>query len=369
MNRMQVQELINKTLKNFIIEGTCLREYYPYKDGDRDSCFLWSYFATTGMLYHAVKAGYPVEKTYKELIDGFVYYRSGKLDGGLVKYHSERGAGPDGGKGPCFFDDNIWTARNYLFAYEIFKEERYLHEAKIVAEYVNTGWNKELGGLVWNENGLTDNATVQELERGLSANACAIIVNSILYKLTQETKYFEWAERYHHFCKKMQDDDTKIYYNGIHTVIKDGRRCDGTINKDMYSYNTGSMILANLELYRITGDETYFEDAMLSSEAAYRYFIRMDDKSGILYPKDFAWFTAILAEGWKALADMGSNKEKEYLDVIGKSIAYSLKYISDDGLLPHDLVCGWRTDDDYDRMLLTHSGIAELSVLTGTYGG
>ena len=33
-----------------------------------------------------------------------------------------------------------------------------------------------LGGLVWCEQGLTDQATEQELERGLSANACCILV-------------------------------------------------------------------------------------------------------------------------------------------------------------------------------------------------
>jgi len=363
MDRLQVQQLIENTLKNFTIHGTCMREYYPHKEGDRDSCFLWSYFAATGMLYHAVKAGYPFKKPFKDLIDGFVYYRSEKLDNGLIKYHSERGEGPNGGKGPCFFDDNIWTARNYLFAYEIFKEERYLQEARLITEYVGTAWNKELGGLVWNENGLSDNATVQELERGLSANACASLVNSILYKITDETKYLDWAKCYHEFCKKMQDDKTRIYYNGIHTVIKDGKRYNGEINKDMYSYNTGSMILANLELYHITGDKTYFEDAMLSSGAAYRYFIQEDEKRGLLYPKDFIWFTAILAEGWKALACEGSSRETEYLSVLKNCINYSLKYINDEGLLPHDLVLGWRNDDDYDRMLLTHSGIAEISVI------
>jgi len=363
MNKLDVQQLIDKTLKNFCINGSCLREFFPPKDSDRGSCFLWSYFATTGMLYYAIKAGYPVEEIYKELVDGFVYYRSGKLESGLVKYHSERGEMIDGGNGPCFFDDNIWTARNYLFAYEIFKDERYLHEALNVTEYVCTGWSDALGGLVWNENGLFDNATTQELERGLSANACASIVNSILYRLTGKDKYLMWAKRFYEFCKKMQDCETKIYYNGIHTCIQNGQRSDGEVNKDLYSYNTGSMILADLELYKITADEVYLEDAKMSSEAAYRVFIQKDEISGMLYAKDFVWFTAILAEGWQELSSVGSIREKKFLEVLGKSIEYSLQHKSEAGLLPHDLVCGWRTEGDYDRMLLSNSGIAEIAVI------
>jgi hypothetical protein len=364
MNKMDVQKLIDNTLKNFCINGSCLREFFPPKKSDRSSSFLWPYFATTGMLYHALKASYPVERIFKELVEGFIYYRSGKLENGLVKYHSERGEMPDSGNGPCFFDDNIWTARNYLFAYEIFKEERYLHEAKLVTEYVCTGWNDALGGLVWNENGLTNNATTEELERGLSANACASLVNSILYRLTREDKYLLWAKRFYDFCKKTQDCETKIYYNGIHTCIQNGQRCDGDVNKDLYSYNTGSMILADLELYKITADIEYLEDAKASSEAAYSAFIRKDEISGILYAKDFVWFTAILAEGWQALAGVGSTQENNFLATLEKSIEYSFQHKSEAGLLPHDLVCGWREEDNYDRMLLTHSGIAEIAVIT-----
>ena len=31
--------------------------------------------------------------------------------------------------------------------------------------------------------------------------------------------------------------------------------------------------------------------------------------------------------------------------------------------MPHDLATGWRDNDDYDRMLLTHAANAEMAVL------
>ena len=90
---------------------------------------------------------------------------------------------------------------------------------------------------MWCEQGLTDQATEQELERGLSANACCILVNAWLYQLTGEKSYLEWADRFYQFCKQMQDPVTKIYYNGVHTLLQNSHRQAGDVNKDLYSYN------------------------------------------------------------------------------------------------------------------------------------
>ena len=115
------------------------REYAPVKDGDRDSCFLWSYFALSGMLYHMVKAGENRWRSaYQEVVEGFAFYRTdgAGMEEDKIKYHSERGMTPGAGHGPCFFDDNIWVARNFLFAYEIFGKAAYLEEAKRIVNYV-----------------------------------------------------------------------------------------------------------------------------------------------------------------------------------------------------------------------------------------
>ena len=244
----------------------------------------------------------------------------------------------------------------------MFGQEEYLLEAQRVVEFVHSGWNEELGGVVWNENGLTENATVQELERGLSANACAALVDAILYTLTGKEEHLTWALRSYNFCKKMQDPVTKIYYNGLHTVLVDGKRHNGTVNKDLYSYNTGSMVLVDIELYKITGDASYLDDARSASKAAFDAFGRIDPKSGRWYMKDFIWFTAVMAEGWQALCAYGET-EREYLQALGRAVEQSAEFTTPEGLLPHDLVCGWRDNDDYDRMLLTHSAIAEIAVL------
>lgn len=362
--------LCNAVMEQFKVgeSGIIFREYAPAKDGDRDSCFLFPYFALSGMLYHMIKAGETQWcSVYEKIMEGFVFYRAdaSKMAEGSIKYHSERGKEPGGGYASCFFDDNIWVARNFLFAYEILQKEEYLEEAKRIVNYTYTGWNDELGGLVWNDNGLTDEGTEQELERGLSANACCIIVNAMLYQITGEEGYLTWALRFYEFCKQMQDKDTGIYYNGVHTVIRDHVRYAGEINKDLYGYNAGSMILADLLLYDITGDESYKKDAVWAAKAVHQAFLKHDEV-GRAYYKDFVWFTAIQAEGYDALARYDADSVEEGRKTLRDSLAFAWEhYRNADGLLPHDYVTGWRGDDDYDRLLLTHSGTAEIACLLG----
>jgi uncharacterized protein YyaL (SSP411 family) len=363
---LKATALYDSILQNFYVpeDGGYWREYAPAKEGDRKTCFLWSYFAMTGMLYQSYKAGADVKIMYKKALEGFSYYRSKPIGQDKIKYHSGRGEMPNGGQGDCFFDDNIWVARNFLFAYEVFGDSEYLEEACRIVNYVYTGWNEEIGGLVWNENGLTEQGTEQELERGLSANACCIIVNALLYQITGKEDYLSWAKKFYQFCKTVQDSETKIYYNGVHTLLVDGKRVAGKVNRDLYSYNAGSMILADLLLYEITKDQSFYTDAFDSAKAAHEAFLRHDDKSGLSYYRDFDWFIAILVEAYISLAAY----DKAFVEPFGKVLSESIecaadRYTSPIGLLPHDYVLGWRDNDDYDRMLLTQSGTAEIAFL------
>lgn len=373
MIQNQAAALCEAVLKAFYLPGgPTLREYAPPAPGDRDSCFLFSYFGTTGMLYHACKAGLCDLALYRQMVDGLAFYRAAPLGEGRSKYHAERGDAPGGSHDPCFFDDNIWVARNLLFAHELLGDAAYLAEAQRVVRYTYTAWNEALGGLVWNENGLGENGTAQELERGLSANACSILVNAQLYELTGAPDYLQWALKFYAFCKTVQDPNSKMYYNGVHTLLENGSRRAGAVNRDLYAYNPGSMILADLALHRITGDASYFEDAELAATAAHPAFLREGKPGEPPYYKDFVWFLTILAEAALALAAKGSRAGDPILSVFRQSLDYAWdQFRTDTGLLPHDYVTGWRAADqqpEYDRLLLTHCGTAEIAVLLFLHG-
>lgn len=363
----QARRLYDAVMKNFLISESpmAFSEFAPRRPQDRDTCYLFSYFAAAGMMYRAIRAGEEdVREPYRKLIEGLAYYRAAQMPDGQSKYHSERGRTERSGHGPCFFDDNIWVARNLLCAYEIFQEPAYLEEAKKITAYTYTAWNQKLGGLVWCENGLTDQGTEQELERGLSANACCILVNAWLYQLTGEEDYLEWTLRFYRFCKQMQDPVTKIYYNGVHTLVRDGRRLAGAVNRDLYSYNPGSMILADLLLLEITGDKAYEQDAWQAAQATHEAFLRKNPNGTREY-QDFIWFTAVWAESCAELEKRDAGRVAQYRNIFEEMLQYGIRNCERlGGLIPHDCARGWRPgEDDYDRLLLTHCANAEIAFL------
>lgn len=133
MKQAYARRLYDAVMKNFLVSESTMAflEFFPRRPEDRDTCYLFSYFGVAGTMYRAIKAGQEdVREPYRKLIENFVYYQDGQMPQGQSKYHSERGSSPKSGHGPCFFDDNIWVARNLLCAYEVFGASSYIEEAK-----------------------------------------------------------------------------------------------------------------------------------------------------------------------------------------------------------------------------------------------
>lgn len=352
---LRAMEMVEKLYSLYAVEGGNRdRAFVNYKEyhNTTQSGFLWTNFSAVGMQYYVCKL-YPDDAEQKaifeKMINNFKYFRQSRPDqnaaANSVKYHSGRGTTFYTGNGTCYFDDNIWVARNYLRAYEILGDKWYLEEAIRVNNWVLSGWNNELGGIVWSEEGLGENANEQHLERGLSANACGIIVNAMLAGIVedeaQKAFHLEWAEKFYNFCKKMQNKPiTYDYFNGIHTKIVNGVRMDGDINKAHYAYNSGSMILANLALYKVTTDEAkkaeYLDDAIGTANAAKRKFNTTDPETTKRYYKHDPWFAAILCEAYFELGEF----DRKLADSLMKTFANNAKYAFENrdkatGLLPY----------------------------------
>lgn len=376
--------MVNTIFEQYAIEGRKgenayinLKEYHNRSD----SGYLWSNFCGVGMQYYLCKL-FPEDagqkETFRKMIKNFDYFRqrdpASNAAENSVKYHSGRGNNLYGGSGDCFFDDNIWVARNFLRAYEILGDEWYLEEAIRVNNWVLSGWNEELDGIVWSEVGLTDSANEQHLERGLSANACSIIVNAKLAQLSktaeQKAFYTEWAEKFYSFCKKMQNKpESYDYWNGIHTVIVDGVRKDGDVNRVHFSYNSGSMILADLALYELTDDADkkaeYMDDALGTAAAAYKTFNRVDRR--VSYYEGDPWFAAILNEAYYELFDYAPEIAEKYLDAFKSNVetAYGNRD-SETGLCPYQAneKVSWQRNESY---VIHQVGFAQQAVLAALY--
>ena len=345
--------------------------------------FLWSNFCGVGMQYYMCRL-YPDDAEQKEIfrkmINNFLFFRQSNPASNAaensVKYHSARGTVANLGSGDCFFDDNIWVARNYLRAYEILGDTWYLEEAVRVNNWVLSGWNQQLGGIVWSEAGLSPDADAQHLERGLSANACSIIVNARLSQLAatpeESSFYLAWAERFYEFCKKMQNmPETHDYWNGIHTVYKDGAFQDGGINKVHYSYNSGSMILANLALYDCTEDtekkDAYMNDAIKTAQAAHKTFHTYDAGSERYYYRGDPWFAAILNEAYYEMWQRGLESADGYMNSFAENVATAYSNRDEEtGLCPYQAV--WKVGWDKNESYVIHQiGFAEQAVLAALY--
>lgn len=409
-------EMVQAIFSQYAINGKTesldfinLREYHD----KMQSGYLWSNFCGVGMQYYMCKL-YPDDAEQKEvfrkMINNFLCFRQSRpeslpnaesgadteanrntefgadiesskntessADTSPVKYHSARGTVAGLGSGDCFFDDNIWVARNYLRAYEILGDEWYLEEAIRVNNWVLSGWNEELGGVVWSEAGLAADADAQHLERGLSANACSIIVNAMLSQLAKTPEesrfYLEWAERFYEFCKKMQNTpESYDYWNGIHTVYQNGTAQNGDINRVHYSYNSGSMILANLVLYDCAEEEekksAYLHDALKTAEAADKTFRSYDAGAGCHYYQGDPWFAAILNEAYYELWQHGQASASSYLEFFAENVAAAYSNREEEtGLCPYQATgkVTWNNNESY---VIHQVGFAEQAVLAALY--
>ena len=177
------------------------------------------------------------------------------------------------------------------------------------------------------------------------------------------------------FCKKMQNTPKSYdYWNGIATVISsDGTRRDGAINKTHYSYNSGSMILANLAMYDAVTDETkkamYMEDAINTAAAAKKTFYRMEVGNPTRYYIGDPWFAAILNEAYYELAGYDKALGASYLETFAKNV--KLGYGNRDEatkLLPYQAV--WKVDPEYknrEDLVLMQVGFVQQAVMAALY--
>lgn len=155
------------------------------------------------------------------------------------------------------YDDMEWMALAWLRAYQATGEEVYKDTALLLWEDIQTGWNEHMGGgIAWQKSQLDYKNT--------PANAPAAILAARLYQAFGKAENLEWALKIYRWQKEhLVDPTTGFVWDGMN------RTGNGQIDKDWrYSYNQGIYIGAAVELYRITKDSSYLEDARLTFSAA-----------------------------------------------------------------------------------------------------
>lgn len=146
-----------------------------------------------------------------------------------------------------FYDDMEWMALSCLRAYETTSDAKFKTVAEQLWADIKGGWDETWGGgIYWNKNRQNKNTP---------ANAPAAIIAARMYQLNQDPQDLDWAKKIYQWQKSnLVDPNTGLVWDGLDA--------SGT-NKDWkFTYNQGVYIGAGIELYKITGEAVYLNDAL-----------------------------------------------------------------------------------------------------------
>jgi predicted alpha-1,6-mannanase (GH76 family) len=146
-----------------------------------------------------------------------------------------------------FYDDMEWMTLACLRAYEATSDDRYKTTAELLWNDIKGGWDDTFGGgIYWNKDRQNKNTP---------ANAPASIIASRIYQLNRNGEDLDWAKKIYQWQKDNLVDP-------VSGLVWDGLDATGTNKSWKFTYNQGVFIGAGIELYKITGDNTYLNDAV-----------------------------------------------------------------------------------------------------------
>ena len=152
-----------------------------------------------------------------------------------------------------FYDDMEWNALAMHRVYRATKDPKWMTSTVDVWNDIKNGWNDVMGGgIAWNK--------AQTGYKNTPANAPACILAARLYQDTNNADYLDWAKKIYNWQKStLVNAQSGLVYDGINS------NGDGKLQTDpgwSFAYNQGTYIGAALELYDITKDRTYLDDAV-----------------------------------------------------------------------------------------------------------
>jgi len=148
-----------------------------------------------------------------------------------------------------YYDDMEWNALAILRAYQATKDTKYKEAVLEIWGYIKEGWNENGGGgITWKRGEPTKNAC---------SNGPACILAARLYREFNDENDKEWALRIYNWQKKtLVNMSTGAVYDHINYQT-------GEIQMNwIFTYNQGTFAGSAVELYKISGDRSYLDDAV-----------------------------------------------------------------------------------------------------------
>lgn len=168
-------------------------------------------------------------------------------------------AGPGGTK---YYDDNDWVAIELVRLYQLTHQTPLLGSAEGIMAFEMAGWQEQPGLAC--PGGIPFSNAATENERNTVTTAPAAELATLLYKLTRNAQYLQFAEKAYEWVRSCLQQPVNLYADHI------GRK--GAVEPMLWSYNQGSMIGAGTLLYQVTGNSAYLFQARQTAKAALEYF-------------------------------------------------------------------------------------------------
>jgi hypothetical protein len=225
---------------------------YAHSLTSRFSDYAWG----QGVMSRALLAAAKVDRSYlgiaKEQADEF-HLRYWCTQNGTSGYNAS-----NGNCGDRYYDDNAWIALALLELYELTEDIKYLGWAQDTVAFCMTGENgpqdNPNGGIRWHESN-TSGASV-------CSTAPTCLANLILCQLTGISSY--------------NTDGERLYNWLINSDLRYSSWIFHETNQGPLGYQTAVVTQAALRLYRITGGDSYLQQAQLMGAAMEHEFVDRD---------------------------------------------------------------------------------------------
>ncbi|QHY93551.1 Glycosyl hydrolase family 76 [Streptomyces sp. S4.7] len=173
---------------------------------------------------------------------------------------------PLGQGGDVFYDDNAVVGLTFLDQYRATGKKIYLERAAETFDVVGRGWDDDPtkpcpGGLQWVDS--PDNFMRAANVTGLSAQLAAE-----LYAIERDDRYLASAKKWYEWNWSCLRRSPGLYDNS--------RDDDGTVNKTLWTYNSGAMIGTATTLYQATGERSYLDRAVEDANGSLDYWKQGD---------------------------------------------------------------------------------------------
>jgi hypothetical protein len=280
-NANRAVAVYNAMQKNFLVPGgtSLYRETYPWLVGSRPYSYLWEF--SRAMVGTMALAGVPASLVGRTNYASAVQNRFTALanywdaQANPPAYDSYVISQGQGG-GDKYHDDNAWVSLALIQQYRMGLTTS-LDRAKQLFTFAQSGWDTNAGdpdpgGVFWVNQGAGFGLTNHD--RGTGATVGAAELGYHLHVLTGSATYdgdgsvsaspaslgasnmLNWAAAYVDSTKS----GSGLYWNVV--------RNDGSIDTNLWSYNQGVMIGANVLRYQLTANSVYLTQAAATASKA-----------------------------------------------------------------------------------------------------